>query len=221
MQKTFHEDLKLLEKKIMGLGALVQFALDGALNALEKRDYELAEKVIDGDDEIDKKYIEIEQVVLELLARHAPVARDLRLISAILHINIHLERMADLCVDIARFVTLTKEFIVNQTILENLLEMGDSAQKMIATSLRAFSERDIELAKNLPKLDDPIDKLNRRIFKEIAASALDEKMLDWATRMVLVSRYLERFGDHAVDIGEQVAFLLTGKVQEFESTHLS
>lgn len=220
MRKTFHESLNNLEVDVMQLGSLVQYALDGALKALEHRDYVMAEGVIDGDDEIDAKYIEIETKILELLARQAPVAGDLRLISAILHINIHLERMADLCVDIARFVIFTKDFIVNQNILENLLEMGELAQKMISTSLRAFSDRDIKLAKNLPKIDDPIDKLNREVFKEIASSALDEKMLDWAMRMVLVSRYLERFGDHAVDIGEQVAFLLTGKVQEFESTHL-
>lgn len=215
MRKTFFQDLLQLEKELLFLGGLVQHALDASLKALENRDEVLAQKVIDGDDQIDDKYIEIEERVLALLARQAPVAGDLRLISAILHINIHLERMADLCVDIARFVIITKDFIVNPSILENLLEMGSSAQKMIATSLKAFSERDISMAKNLPKLDDPIDKLNRQIFKEMAASSFDEKMLDWATRMILVSRYLERFGDHAVDIGEQVAFLLTGKVHEF------
>lgn len=215
MRKTFFQELLQLEKELLFLGSLTQHALDTALKALENRDEVLAQKVIDGDEQIDNKYIEIEERILALLARQAPVAGDLRLISAILHINIHLERMADLCVDIARFVIITIDFIVSPSILENLLEMGSSAQKMIATSLKAFSERDISLAKNLPKLDDPIDKLNRQIFKEMAASSFDEKMLDWATRMILVSRYLERFGDHAVDIGEQVAFLLTGKVQEF------
>lgn len=215
MRKTFHRELSQLEKEVLLLGRLAQHALNSALKALENRDEVLAQKVIDGDEQIDNKYIEIEERILALLARQAPVAGDLRLISAILHVNIHLERMADLCVDIARFVIITKDFIVNPSILENLLEMGSSAQQMIATSLKAFSERDISLAKNLPKLDDPIDKLNRQIFKEMAASSFDEKMLDWATRMILVSRYLERFGDHAVDIGEQVAFLLTGKVQEF------
>lgn len=215
MRKTFHRELSQLEKEVLLLGGLAQHALNSALKALENRDEVLAQKVIDCDEQIDNKYIEIEERILALLARQAPVAGDLRLISAILHVNIHLERMADLCVDIARFVIITKDFIVNPSILENLLEMGSSAQQMIATSLKAFSERDISLAKNLPKLDDPIDKLNRQIFKEMAASSFDEKMLDWATRMILVSRYLERFGDHAVDIGEQVAFLLTGKVQEF------
>lgn len=215
MRKTFHQELESLEEEIMRMGSLVQSSLEGALKSLAERDVISAEKVVYNDDEIDDKYLEIEQRILGLLARQAPVAKDLRLISAILHINIHLERMADLCVDIANFVKLTTEYIVNPTILENLLEMGAQAQKMIASSLTSFINRDLKLAKNLPRLDDPIDKLNRKIFKEMAASAEDENMLEWATRMILVSRYIERFGDHAVDIGEQVAFLLTGKIQEF------
>lgn len=215
MRKTFHQELESLEEEIMRMGSLVQTSLDAALKSLAERDVTIAESAIDNDDAVDAKYLEIEQRILGLLARQAPVAKDLRLISAILHINIHLERMADLCVDIANFVKLTTEYIVNPTILENLLEMGAQAQKMIASSLTSFINRDITLAKNLPRLDDPIDKLNRKIFKEMAASAEDENMLEWATRMILVSRYIERFGDHAVDIGEQVAFLLTGKIQEF------
>lgn len=215
MRKTFHQELESLEEEIMRMGSLVQTSLDAALKSLAERDVAIAESAIANDDAVDAKYLEIEQRILGLLARQAPVAKDLRLISAILHINIHLERMADLCVDISNFVKLTTEYIVNPTILENLLEMGAQAQKMIASSLTSFINRDITLAKNLPRLDDPIDKLNRKIFKEMAASAEDENMLEWATRMILVSRYIERFGDHAVDIGEQVAFLLTGKIQEF------
>lgn len=215
MRKTFHQELESLEEEIMRMGSLVQTSLDAALKSLAERDVAIAESAIANDDAVDAKYLEIEQRILGLLARQAPVAKDLRLISAILHINIHLERMADLCVDISNFVKLTTEYIVNPTILENLLEMGAQAQKMIASSLTSFINRDITLAKNLPRLDDPIDKLNRKIFKEMAASAEDENMLEWATRMILVSRYIERFGDHAVDIGEQVAFLMTGKIQEF------
>lgn len=215
MRKTFHVELKSLEEEIMRMGSMVQRSLDGALKALTDKDFQEAEKVIQNDDNVDNKYLEIEERILGLLARQAPVASDLRLISAILHINIHLERMADLCVDIARFVQLTTEYLVNPTILENLLEMGAQAQKMLNSSLMSFVNRDIKLAKNLPRLDDPIDKLNRKIFKEMAVSAEDENMLEWATRMILVSRYIERIGDHAVDIGEQVAFLLTGKIQEF------
>ena len=215
MRRGFHDELQALEGEILHMGSLVEESLAMVLKALAARDEGIAGTVIDNDDFVDQKYVEIEHRILGLLARQAPVAGDLRLISGILHINIHLERMGDLCVNMAKFVRLTRDFLVNPQMQETLEEMGARAKKMIAASLQAFAQRDLELALNLPRMDDTLDRMNKQMFKEIAASAGDERMLDWASRMVMVSRYLERLGDHAVDIGEQVAFIVTGEIREF------
>src|SRR3990172_13203909 len=215
MRRGFHDELQALEGEILHMGSLVEESLAMVLKALAARDEGIAGTVIDNDDFVDQKYVEIEHRILGLLARQAPVAGDLRLISGILHINIHLERMGDLCVNMAKFVRLPRDFLVNPQMQETLEERGARAKKMIAASLQAFAQRDLELALNLPRMDDSLDRMNKQMFKEIAASAGDERMLDWASRMVMVSRYLERLGDHAVDIGEQVAFIVTGEIREF------
>lgn len=215
MRRSFQDELEALQGEVAFMGSLVIDSLKLALAATAERDEKKAEQVELADDRIDQKYVEIEHRILGLLARQAPVAGDLRLISAVLHINIHLERMGDLCVNMSKFVTLTRDYSPNPIIMQNIAEMGDRAMTMVEQSLEAFDKRDLRIAKSLPKLDDPIDKLNKKIFKEIAACADDELMLDWASRMALVSRYIERIGDHAVDIGEQVGFLITGEILEF------
>jgi phosphate transport system protein len=171
--------------------------------------------IIDGDDPVDEHYIEIEQRILTLLATQAPVASDLRLVSGMLHINIHLERVADLCVNIAKFVKLALDLPRSPEIVQELVEMGRLASQMLETSIRAFAERDLDLALGLPRMDDKIDRLNRDLFKEVAVWAGDEGAIEWGSRMILASRQLERMGDHAVDIGEQVAFMITGVFREF------
>lgn len=217
MRRSFHDDLKALEGEILFMGGLAREALLKVLAALQDRDEEMAQLVEEEDDAIDQKYVEIEQRILGLLARQAPVAGDLRLVSAMIHINIHIERMGDLCVNMSKFVALTRDYTPNEQIHENIQDMGEQAINMIDAALLSFEKRDLEIALNLPKLDDPIDRLNKKIFKEIAACAADELMLDWASRMALVSRYIERIGDHAVDIGEQVGFVMTGEIREFDS----
>lgn len=189
--------------------------LERTIAALESMDLDSATTVIAGDDLIDDRYVEIERRVLTLLATQAPVASDLRLVSAILHINIHLERVADLCVNIAKFVKLVSHSVRSSEIVLELVEMGRLAAKMLETAIKAFSGRDLELAVGLPRMDDPIDKLNRELFKQASHFAEDEGAVEWASRMILVSRQLERMGDHAVDIGEQVAFMITGEYREF------
>ncbi len=214
MRKSFHEQLGEAEAAIVEMAGLSLQQLDRVLRALDRGDEALAEIVIGGDDPIDELYIQIEEKILMLLALQAPVASDLRLVSAILHINIHVERVADLCVNIAKFVKLTIDMPTSEDILRELIEMGRHAGLMLDASIQSFSKRDLELAMGLPRVDDRIDRLNRRIFKELVKLG-DESMIEWAARMVLVSRQLERMGDHAVDIGEQVAFMITGVFREF------
>jgi phosphate transport system protein len=143
------------------------------------------------------------------------VAGDLRLISSILHINLHLERVGDMAVNIAKLIVATKDLPTNKTIVSHLLEMGDVVRHMVRTAMESFARRDLDLALSLPSLDEPVDRLNRGMYREVAACAGDPELLDWAVRMMVVSRQLERVGDQAVDIAEQVAFLLTGEFREF------
>jgi phosphate transport system protein len=211
----FHEELEWLESEMVTLGDLAEREVADAFDSLARRDVELADKVIARDDEVDAHYLEVERRVFDLLARQTPVASDLRLVTAVLHINLHLERVADMGVNIAKIAKVTMGWPSNETVLLHLQEMADVAGTMLRTAIEAFVRRDLKLCRALPKMDDPVDRLNRGMYREVAALAGDPRMLEWGIHMNVVSRQLERVADHAVDIGEQVAFLLTGVFQEF------
>ncbi|MGQ0669224.1 MAG: phosphate signaling complex protein PhoU [Actinomycetota bacterium] len=211
----FHEELEALELDILAMGELAERAVGKAVDALATRNDAEADEVIAGDDEIDEKYLSVEARTLQLLALQTPVATDLRLISAILHINLHLERVGDMAVNIAKIYKSIRELPGSQTVLSQIGEMSDVVRPMIRTAMEAFGRRDLELCLRLPEMDDPVDRLNLGMYKEVAALAADPAMLDWGLRMNVVARQLERVGDHAVDIGEQVGFLLTGEFREF------
>ncbi|HEV8420346.1 MAG TPA: phosphate signaling complex protein PhoU [Actinomycetota bacterium] len=211
----FHEELDWLQSEMVTLADLAERAVSDAFESILHRDAELADKVIAGDDEVDAHYLEVERRVFNLLARQTPVASDLRLVTAVLHINLHLERVADMGVNIAKIAKVTMEWPSNETVLLHLQEMADVAGTMLRTAIEAFVRRDLKLCRVLPKMDDPVDRLNRGMYREVAALASDPRMLEWGIHMNVVSRQLERVADHAVDIGEQVAFLLTGVFQEF------
>jgi phosphate transport system protein len=214
-RRHFHEELEALELDVLAVGELAEQALGRSMDILASWDEAKAEEVVQGDDEIDERYLSIEQRWLELLALQTPVATDLRLLTVILHINMHLERIGDMAVNIAKIARATARLPSNQTILAHLREMTDVVRPMIRTALDAFVRRDLKLATSLPEMDDPVDLLNRNMYREVANCAGNPQMLEWAVRMMIVSRQLERAGDHAVDIAEQVAFLLTGQFQEF------
>ena len=215
MRATFEARLEGLEAKLLQMGQLVQRQLERTLEALTSADLSLADEVMVRDDDIDRIYVEVEQEILRTLALQAPVAKDLRLVAAVLHVNAHLERMGDLCVNMAKFVRVTVDYPPVPEIQATLAEMGGHAQKLIAAAMTAFARRDVALAETLARLDEPLDRLNQQIFRQIERAANDDRALEWAARMVLVARYLERLGDHSVDIGEQVSFIVTGEVREF------
>jgi phosphate transport system protein len=214
-RSKFHEELDWLEGEIIAIGAIAEAMVGRAVSALSRRDDELADEVIDGDDEVDMRYMEVERRILDLLATQTPVASDLRLVSAILHINLHLERVADMAVNIAKLGKATKHLPMSEGVVSHLQEMADLVRTLIRTAIEAFARRDLELCLRLPEMDDPVDRLNRGMYVEVLALAGDSAMLDWGIRMNVVARQLERVGDHAVDIGEQVGFLLTGEFREF------
>jgi phosphate transport system protein len=211
----FHEELEALEVEILGMGELAERAVRKAVNALVDGDVSEADEVIANDDEIDERYMDVETRALSLLALQTPVATDLRLISAIIHMNLHLERVGDMAVNIAKIYRSVASLPTNATITQHIREMDDVVRPMLRLALEAFSRRDLELCLKLPEMDDPVDRLNLGMYEEVAALAGDAAALHWGLRMNVVARQLERVGDHAVDIGEQVGFLLTGEFREF------
>jgi phosphate transport system protein len=212
---SFQEELDQLEASLQEEGALVLRVLRGALNALAQRDVELADDVIAFDDDVDRQYMQIEEGIQSLLARQTPVATDLRLVLAMLHTNLHLERMADYCVTIAKLTKLVADVEPDPVLAQSLEDMGERAEEMIRVARDAFAHRDLEAAESLVDLDELIDRSNRRFVDRVLEIVGDPELREWVLRMVLVSRTLERIGDHAVDIGEQVAYLLTAEFREF------
>jgi phosphate transport system protein len=171
--------------------------------------------VIAFDDEVDERYFAIEEGIQSLLARQTPVATDLRLVLAILHVNLHLERAADYCVTIAKLVKLAPDVNPDPTLVEGFQEMGERAEEMIRLSLESLAERDLALAESLVERDELIDRANRRVVQHVLSLGSDPEAHEWGLRMIVVSRCYERIGDHAVDIGEQTAYLATGEFREF------
>jgi phosphate transport system protein len=215
MRVTLQEELDQLEAALQEEGAYVLRGLRGCLNALARSDVELADEVIAFDDEVDRAYLAIEEGIQSLLARQTPVAVDLRLVLAVLHNNLHLERMADYCVTIAKLTKLVAEVPHDETILAGFEEMGRRAEEMIHVALDSFSERNADRAETLVDLDELIDRANRRVVGHVLSLGGDPDLREWGLRMIVVSRCLERIGDHAVDIGEQTAYLVSGEFREF------
>ena len=184
------------------------------VRALERRDVELCDEVIRFDDEIDTRYHRIEKSVEEILAQQSPVATDLRLVLAILHDSIHLERVGDQSVTVAKLTKLSHELERQHDLAEGLQEMGDRAEEMVRIALDSFAARDVERARSLVDLDELIDRANRRVVDQVLAASSPENQ-EWGMRMIVVARCIERIGDNAVDIGEQTAFVVTGEFHEF------
>jgi phosphate transport system protein len=211
----FQEELSSLEAAIQEEGALVLRALRSALNALARGDDELADDVIGFDDEVDDRYLRIETGVQSLLARQTPVAVDLRLVLAVLRINMHLERMADLSVTVAKLTKLMGDLhVTDERILASLEDMGQRAEQMIRVALDAFADRDAEKAASLQDLDELIDRANRRAVDDVLSLGDSPAEREYGLRMLVISRCVERIGDHAVDIGEQVIYIVTGELRE-------
>ena len=220
-RRHFQDELVDIEKAALGGLDLVASAIDRTLEALEHRDIELAAMVVADDDRIDGRYLEVHQSILSLLALQAPVASDLRVLAALLHVIKHVERMGDQCVNIAKILPLDGTTPpVDDEVLGRILEMGRLARSEVTQSKRAFELRDVELAKDLVRQDAQINQLQRDVFQHAIETGVDIDRREWAMHMVIVARCIERIGDNAVDVGEQVAFVVTGLFREFsDSSH--
>jgi phosphate transport system protein len=220
-RRHFTEELRSLEQMTLGALDMVGETLERTIEALEQRDVELASIVIADDDRIDGRYLEVHQGILSLLALQAPVASDLRLVAALLHVIKHAERMGDQCVNIAKILPLDgSDPPVDDRVVANILEMGRCARSQVEQCKQAFAGRDVDLAVDLVRQDERINRLQRETFRIALDIGDDPDTREWAMHMILVARCVERIGDNAVDIGEQTAFVVTGLFREFsDSSH--
>jgi phosphate transport system protein len=222
LRQRFRDELSSLEAHTLGALDLVTMQIDRSLEALEHQDVELAEMIVADDDRLDGRFLEVHQGILSLLALQAPVAGDLRLVAALLHTIKHIERMGDQCVNIAKLIPITGwEPPVDDELLATILRMGRQARSEVVQCKRAFAERDVALAEDLVRQDREVNRANREVFRRAIDIGDDPDTREWAMTMVMVARAYERVGDNAVDIGEQVAFVVSGLFREFsDSSHV-
>lgn len=212
----FQEEMQKLEEQALSGLDLVAKAIDRVREAIQQQDVELAEIIIADDDLLDGLYLQVHQGVLSLLALQAPVATDLRLVAAVLDVIKHIERMGDQCVNVAKLIPLAgNEPPRELDILSSIDRMAAQARAQVLQAGEAFKSRDVSLAEDLVRQDDEIDKLNRDVFRLALDAGDDADTREWAMTMMLMARAIERIGDNAVDIGEQVAFVVTGLFREF------
>lgn len=210
MREQFRQELKAIHGEVVDILQTVTRSTREAVTSLVTGDVALADTVVAGDSDIDARCVAVEERVLETIATQFPVARDLRLLQSLAFIAIHLERMADLSVNIAKAARRTADRKGPQTLYDLIQAQGNLVNRVLDATREALERRDLELARKLPELDEPIDHLYKQFFRELARLQ-DEDDIDWASSMVLAARYLERIADHSVDIGERIAYLITGE----------
>lgn len=210
VRENFNGQLKDLQQQIILMGSLVEEAIAGSVSALKAQDMALAQKVIDEDDRIDLFFGQIEDQCLKLIATQQPMAKDLRRIVTGMKIIGDLERMADHAVDIAKIaIKISDEPLIKPLI--DIPRMSEYAQKMVKNCLDAYVNEDVCLAESVGSDDDLVDHLHNQIFRELLTYMMeDSKNIKQATHLLFVSRYLERIGDRATNIGEAVIYLATG-----------
>lgn len=210
--KTFDVELKELKEKLLHEGGLVERAIQDAIKALLERTSDLARKVIEDDDSVNEIEVEVDEFCLKLLALRQPAARDLRFITTAIKINYDLERIGDMAVNLCeRVLELNQEPQLKPYI--DLPTMANIVQMMVKESLDAFVKEDVQLASKVKQEDTKVDNYHDQIFRELLTYMIeDPKTITRATRLLFISKYLERIADHAVNIAELVIFMVEGKI---------
>ncbi|MFZ0627128.1 MAG: phosphate signaling complex protein PhoU [Acidimicrobiia bacterium] len=211
----FHQELESLEQNVLGVVDRAVQMVEMAVEAATTGDLALARQVLERDDEIDRIYFDVHNQWTHLMARFQPLGSDLRKMSVLLHLNVTFERMGDQCVNIAKIAEFNEGLPPVARICDQIREMGDLVRPMIRTAIEAYVRRDVDEARLLPAMDQPVDRLNANMYKETVAVASNREMLEWATKMMMAARALERIGDQAVDFAEQTVYLITGERAEF------
>jgi len=210
----FDRRLQALENEVLELGQMVEAAIGKAVEALKRRDLEASRRIIEEDEAIDKRRFQIEEQCLELMATQQPMARDLRVLVAVLNIIVDLERMGDHAEGIGKISLM----LGDQPLIKPLIDiprMADKAREMLRRSLEAFIHRDIEEARRLCAADDEVDALYDQVYRELLLFMLkDPKTIDQATHLLWVAHNLERIADRVTNIAERVYFMVTGKLEE-------
>jgi phosphate transport system protein len=207
------QELAKVRDNILRLTSMVDTAIDQAMTALRARDTSLAQKVIASDIDTNHLRYEIEEECLRILATQAPTATDLRTVVAAIHVAVELERMGDYASGIARLVARMEEEAEIDT-LHKLPKMAKRARQMVQESIKAYVDRDAELAHVLIKQDDKIDKQYNKLFRETLEEMQDDDYIRRATFLLWAGHNLERIGDRATNIAERVIFMLTGEYVE-------
>jgi phosphate transport system protein len=214
-RQHFRDQLLDLERAALGGLDMALGQVERVLMALENVDLRLAQFIIADDDRIDGRFLEVHQGVLSLLALQAPVAGDLRLVAAVLHVINNIERVGDQCVNVAKLIPLSGHApSPTDELLERILRIGAMARDELAQARHAFAERDLEVAESLAAQDVEVDRLGREIFRVAVRVGEDADLREWAMTMTLAARALERIGDNAVDIGDQAVFVVTGRYRD-------
>jgi len=212
VRKTFHQQLEDLYLDLLRMSNVTVEMVEKTRVAFQNLDDELADNIIASDDEPDDFVVRIEENGIELLARQAPVAIDLRTIIVIMRLAQHLERVADLCVNISKAIKNLQGYTLSPWIKENMDEMFKRSGKMIVSAMESFKQHDVKLAEELSTMDDTVDRINRTFLTSYDRGSEEE--LELIIRVVMIARFLERIADHAVDIGESVRYMVTGELVE-------
>jgi phosphate transport system protein len=216
----FHDELDSLEQRLLDIIDTAEGMVGRAVESVVTGDVGLADEVIEADGAIDEENFQIHQDWTTLMARYQPLGPDLRRMAVLLHLNITFERMGDQCVNIAKITRLNEGLPSSQRICDLITEMGDLVRPMIRAAIEAFVRKDLDEARLLPAMDEPVDRINANMYREAVEVSGDKAMLEWATKMILVSRALERIGDQSVDFAEQTAYLITGDRLAFDEAGL-
>jgi phosphate transport system protein len=211
MRDAYHEELDALSDQVVEMSRLVGSAISRASTALLDADLTLAESVIAADDQVDKLRDDIDHRAMDLLARQQPVASDLRVIVTTLKMSADLERMGDLARHVARAARRRfPESAVPAPLRATIVEMGQVAERLVAKAGSVLASHDVEAALEIERDDDAMDRLHRALFTELL-DVSEPYSIEVAIDVTLVSRYYERFADHAVAVARRVVYLVTGQ----------
>ena len=211
ISRRYDQELEQLRERILAMGSNLVGMIKETMRALIERDSAAATRMIEYDHEINRQEVMIDELSLNIIALRQPAARDLRFITLALKVSTDLERIGDLCVNIAeRTLELNQETQLKPYI--DLPKMAEAAEGMIVDALEAFLRGDAELAAEVTRRDDYMDQLNVQVFRELLTFMMeDPKTISRATRLIFIGKNLERIADHATNIAEMVIFMVKGK----------